>query len=265
MVFKTMLYPSFSNPWWLAVRFAFSVVFGLKRSFRQDSIYFISKLRPPLQILGADCIPTSGPVLITMNHYYRPGFRAWWLALGINSLVPADISWIMAAAWTFPNQFLGELRTTITQNVFRRIAYVYSLTTMPPMPPRPHETLARALAVRKVLDLIRSQSRAGFPPIIGLAPEGGDNLSGTLAMPASGVGRFIYHLDRSGLIIHPVGAYEQDGVFIVHFGQPYHLSISDGLSPDQRDTHVRTVVMQRIAFLLPDRLRGEFDQSEITG
>jgi hypothetical protein len=253
-----MIYPTYSNPPLLVFRFAYSVILGLKRSFHKDSQYFVSKIQPPIQVLGSEFIPKFGPALITMNHYYRAGFRAWWLALGINSIITGEIHWIMAAAWTYPNQFLGEIRSKITQTLFRRIANVYSITTMPPMPPRPEETMARAIAVRQVLGFIRKSSQSGRPPIIGIAPEGGDNLGGTLAMPAAGVGRFIYHLNHTGLIIHPVGAFEQDGKYTIHFGDPYQLSIPADLTADERDQRVRAIVMQRIARLLPGYLRGEF-------
>lgn len=254
-----MVYPRYSNPPLLVFRFVYSVILGLKRSFHKDAQYFVSKIKPPLQILGSEYIPKTGPVLITMNHYYRPGFRAWWLALGISSIVPDEIHWIMAAAWTYPDKFLGEWRSKITQTLFKRIANLYSITTMPPMPPRPEETLARALAVRRVLEFIRKSSQAGRPPIIGIAPEGGDNLKGTLAMPAAGVGRFIYHLNQAGLLIHPVGDYELDGKFIINFGEPYQLTIPSDLTADQRDQQARTIIMENIALLLPEPLRGEFE------
>jgi len=47
------------------------------------------------------------------------------------------------------------------------------------MPPRPRDVEARAASIRAVLDYAKQTKE----PIIGLAPEGGDQVGGQLTMP----------------------------------------------------------------------------------
>ena len=138
--------------------------------------------------------------------------------------------------------------------VLHRIARVYGFTAMPPLPPRPKDVAERAASVRAALDFAKRTER----PVIGLAPEGGDSADGTLAHPASGAGRFGLLLAASGLPFHPVGAYEQNGAFCLHFGPPYALTVPPGLKPEEKDRAAANIIMQNIARLLPEDLRGEF-------
>jgi hypothetical protein len=99
-------------------------------------------------------------------------------------VVPQDVHWVMTAGWTFPGQRRGRLLKPLTYWLFRRVAKVYGFTTMPPMPPNPKESLARARAVRQVLEYAERANR----PIIGLSPEGRDFPTGQLGTPPPGVG-----------------------------------------------------------------------------
>jgi hypothetical protein len=65
-------------------------------------------------------------------------------------------------------------------------------------------------------------------------------------------------LSRAGLKFFPVGAYEVDGAFHVHFGAAYELNIPPELSPDEKDDQASRIIMENIARLLPVHLRGEF-------
>ena len=124
------------------------------------------------------------------------------------------------------------------------------------MPPRPKDVEARASSVRAVLEYVRHASN----PVLGLAPEGHDpeGPGGVLARPASGLGRFGLLLSNAGLEFIPVGAYEADGVFTVHFGEVYELHVSRDLSADEKDAQASQIIMKNIAQLLPNHLRGEF-------
>jgi hypothetical protein len=95
-------------------------------------------------------------------------------------------------------------------------------------------------------------------PVLGLAPEGGDSADGKLAHPASGLGRFGLLLSNAGLKFIPVGAYEADGVFTIHFGEAYELLVPRALSADEKDAEASQIIMKHIAQLLPIDLRGEF-------
>jgi len=61
---------------------------GRPRSFRADARTCIAGLQPPLQVEGREYIPACGPCLLTVNHYTRPGLRAWWLALAVSAALP---------------------------------------------------------------------------------------------------------------------------------------------------------------------------------
>ena len=105
-------------------------------------------LKPPLRLLDAENIPTAGPCLITFNHYYRPGFDAWWMALAIAATAPVDVHFIMTSELTYPGKWYAPLGKSLSRALLRRLSKVYGFTSMPPMPPRPEDVQARARSVR---------------------------------------------------------------------------------------------------------------------
>ncbi len=248
--------PEYPTPWPMIFRIISSVFFRQNLSFYKEAQEAVSRVSPPVKILHKENIPSSGPSLLTVNHYYRPGFGAWWIAMSIAASLPVESHWMMASAWTYPNRLLGKQREAITHWAFIRVARILGLTSMPPMPPRPEDIVARAEAVRQVLTYTRRHPQA----IVGMAPEGGDSPGGILAMPASGVGRFIFHMAQQGLRIIPVGAYEEGDQFILHFGEAYELHVLETVSRADRDSFVCEIVMRKIAGLLPERLRGGFGE-----
>jgi 1-acyl-sn-glycerol-3-phosphate acyltransferase len=248
------LAPEYRLPRSKVFRLVASVLLGRKRSFRRDAREVVAGMKPPLQVFGHENIPEKGPCLLTFNHYFRPGFGVWWVALGISSLVPEEIHWVMTGAWTYPPGWRDRLVTPATKWAFTRLARTYQFTIMPPMPPRSHEVADRARSVREVLAYARQEPM----PLVSLAPEGGDQPGGLLNMPPSGAGRFILHLADLGLKIAPVGAYEANGALCLRFGPSYRLSVSTGFSADERDREASRIVMSRIAQVLPVELRGAF-------
>ena len=223
---------------------------GQRRSFRADAMRCASALRPPLKIYGAENIPVCGPCLVTTNHYSRPGFRAWWLALAVSAAVPAEVHWLITSAWTYPDRLRGATITPASRWVLKRLAQVYGFTTMPPMPPEPADVLKRVEAVRRVLQVASQSER----PLIGMAPEGGDfGVEGRLAEPPPGAGRFIFHLCELGLEICPVGIFEEAECLCLRFGPRYRLEALPGLPAFARDRCASQEVMQRIADLIPVR------------
>lgn len=214
----------------------------------------MERLVPPLRVLHAENTPSSGPCLITFNHYYRPGFDAWWLALGLAATVPEDIHFVMTGELTFPGKWYAPLGRLGSRLLLWRLSKVYGFTTMPPMPPRPKDVLARARSVRQTLHYARLHPQA----LLALAPEGGDQPGGVLSWPAVGAGRFLLLLADTGCRILPVGAYEQDGELVLHFGISYELDIPRNLPAEAKDHLAADIIMRHIADLLPDRLRGPF-------
>jgi hypothetical protein len=254
--------PRYPLPWRTVASIAWDALLvrdGVpRRSFRADACAFVARLRPPLHVYGAEHVPQRGPVLLTINHFARPGFQAYWLALAVSATVPVDVYWSMTAAWTYPDWLRAHTLTPATRWFFRRLARLYAFTTVPPMPPHPRDTVARAAAVRRVLAYARHTPR----PVVALAPEGADASGGRLAVPPSGVGRFALHLAARGLIVAPVGGYEREGVFCLRFGPPYALAVPAGLSAAARDARASRIVMRHIAALLPVELRGAYAEPE---
>jgi hypothetical protein len=249
-----MNFPRYAYPMNFLIGFVRDVLIHRQRSFHGDAQTCIAALEPPLRILGAEHIPLTGPCLLTINHYHRPGFAAQWLALGISAVVPAEIHWIMTAEWTAPGKWYGLVKRLASRCLLGRLARTYGFTSMPPMPPRPRDVEARARAVRAVLAFVKTASN----PIIGLAPEGGDQPGGRLSQPAPGSGRFALRLAGLGLSPVPVGAYEQDGALCLHFGPSYEFNLPAGISAAEKERQAATIMMENIACLLPQHLRGQF-------
>jgi hypothetical protein len=249
-----MSFPHYSYPSHLALNFIANVLFGGHRSFHRDGQLCIERLEPSLRLYGGENIPQSGPCLITFNHYYRPGFNAWWMALGIAALVPVEMHWVMTGELTFPGMWYAPLGMAGSRWLLKRISHIYGHTTMPPMPPRLRDVEPRARSVRETLKFARQNPQA----ILGLAPEGGDQPGGLLNWPASGAGRFVLLLAEQGFPVLPVGAFEENGEFCLRFGAAYRLQVPRHLNPDKKDRAVAQTFMSAIAAQLPARLRGDF-------
>lgn len=220
------------------------------RSFRDDSRHLIDRLSPSLHVEGALPDFAQGSWLIVVNHYSRPGFRAWWIPMAISATLPREVGWVTTSTLTFPDRLRASTITPASRWFLRHVAGLYGFVAMPPMPPRPLEVEQRAQAVRKVLRL------AGKPrALLGLAPEGGDRPGGVLSPPPPGSGRFIWHLARLGLRILPVGAYEAEGRFCLRFGAPFDLPSSLSAPVEESASHL---VMSAIAACLPAHLRGSY-------
>jgi hypothetical protein len=249
-------YPHYSYPLHLLPGLAAGLLFGARRSFRQDACACIQRLQPPLRVWGAENIPACGPCLLTGNHYSRPGFNSWWNTFALASAVPVEMHWVTTTELTFPGRWYAFLASPSSRWLLRRLAGMYGFTGMPPMPPREKDVLARARAVRRVLD----HARRNPGSMLAISPEGGDSPDGVLAWPPTGVGRFLLLLSGSGFPILPVGCWEEEGALCLRFGPAYRLQIPPRLGVDERDHRAAAVVMQAIARLLPLHLRGEFHQ-----
>ena len=252
----------------LLLRIAVSALLNKPRSFQRDALNLIDRLQPPLQVYGREHIPDNKDFILTINHYTRPGFGAWWLALAVSAVMEHEIHWMMTGAWTFPDKWYAALLQPLSQRLFSRLAEIYGFTTTPPMPPNPSEVQSRSESVRRVMKAARQSTK----PVIGLSPEGRDFPGGVLGQPPNGVGRFIYQLHKPHYAILPVGVYEEDGALCVHFGKPYRLgdphSHATGeidpitfrlITQRQIDLLLSRTVMRHIAVLLPKRLHGAFD------
>jgi hypothetical protein len=185
--------------------------------------------------------------LITVNHYSAPDFQAWWFAIIISAVIPADIHWVVTAGWTNSGWLTG-----FTHWLFPIGARLLGFTSMPAMPPDPAEAVKRAIAVRQVLRHARHSSC----PVIGMAPEGGDQPGGVLGKLPPGAGRFMYLISQSCPHVIPVGVWKEQGCINMKFGSPYQLYVPPNLSAHDLDQLVGGLVMHHVAELLPGKLRG---------
>jgi hypothetical protein len=249
-----MDHPHYSYPKNLAPALLANVLIGGRRSFRRDGLACVAHITPPLRILGSQNIPQVGPCLITFNHYFRPGFNAWWMALALSSVVPVDIHYAMTGELTFPGKWYAPLGKAGSRWLLDRFSKLYGFTAMPPMPPRPQDVRARARSVRRMLAFARSHPQA----VLGLAPEGGDQPGGLVTMPPAGAGRFVILLAELGFPVLPLGCFEEAGEFCLNFGSPYRLSYPSALSPAEKDRLIAHTVMSAISAQLPSRLCGDF-------
>ena len=252
-----MAAPKYSYPPGLFAAFVRDLLLLRKRDFHHDAQACIANIHPSPTVIGPENIPQSGPCVITVNHYHRPGFGMQWIPLAVSALVPGNMYWVITNEFTYPGKWYEPAGTLGSQFLLKRIAYIYNFFSMPPMPPREKDVEARAASVRAVLEYVMCAGEP--PPILGIAPEGYDaSEAGILTRPFKGAGRFGLLLSKTGLRFIPVGAYEADGYFYIHFGESYGLRVPRGLSADEKDWHASQIMMDNIARLLPARLRGEF-------
>lgn len=231
---------------------AWALLRGGKRSLRVDALRCTRRL--PVKVMGREHIPQSGPGVVLLNHYYRPGFSAAWITLAVSAVVPQELVWVMTAAWTEANSTWTRFQSAASVPLFPRLARVYGLISMPPMPPRQHESAARARAVRQIL----ATARRNPAPLLAIAPEGQDPPGGVLMRPPPGVGRMLARLAQSGCLFYPLGIYEQDGEVVTNFGPGFQLCLQEGLRPDVIDRLAADKVMNAIAEQLPLGLRGAY-------
>ena len=242
--------PKYQLPSGVVAGLAFTTLCGRARSFRDDAIRCARRLEPPLRVYGREHIPVAGPLVITVNHYSRPGFGAWWIALAVAAAVPLEVHWVITGELLY----LGRWLSPLSRWALARIARSYGFTSMPPMPPRPAEAEERARAVRQVLAFMKGDRKA----VLGLAPEGMDHHGGRLATPSPGVGRFGLLLEGLGCAFLPVGAYEAEGALCLRFGPAYRLHLPAEVSASEKDRAAARMLMSKIAAQLPPALRGEF-------
>jgi hypothetical protein len=251
-----VMFPRYSFPPRTVTGLLRDLTLARRRSFREDALACIGRLRPSLRVFGDENIPQTRSCVVTFNHYYRPDFNAIWMAIAIAATVRVEMHFVMTGELTYPGKWYAPLGKILSKIVLQRAARVYGFTTMPPMPPRPKDVEARAESVRGVLEIARRKNNV----IIGLAPEGSDQPAGRLTMPVPGAGRFALLLSVAGLRFVPVGVFEADGAFCLRFGEAYELTVPRGLSADAKDEQAARIVMKNIARLLPMSLRGEFAQ-----
>jgi hypothetical protein len=229
-----------------------AVTLRRKLSFHKIAVSCTNLLDPPLKVYGRENIPGHDGTVLTINHYTRAGFQAWWVALAASSVISGEVHWVQSNAWRMTG--LQRPLSGVTRWLFPQVAHVLDFTAMPPIPPDPWEVEQRAQAVREVLYVVRNNPQT----LVGLAPEGSDEEQNHLKMPPPGAGRFMLLLSNLGLTFLPAGFFEDNGAPCICFGRPYRLHVPEGLKTDERDLQAATIVMSAIAAQLPGELQGSF-------
>jgi len=230
----------------------FSFILGRKRDIHADSRILIEHRESKPEIRHMELIPKSDPFLVTLNHYSRPGFFILWAAVAISAALPRPTIWLMTGAWTNRTGGIDQVRTWLTRIIFERLAKMYGLVTMPPMPSAPGDSAERALSIRRLLQRIRADKDA----IVCIAPEGMDFPEGELGVPHPGTGKLLLQIANKTHRVLPVGVFEDDGRLVIRFGNPYELHIKEGQV--DLDLAVADQVMRKIAELLPEGMRGVY-------
>jgi hypothetical protein len=249
-----MDHPKYSYPPGRFLRGAWDLLLLRPRDLQQDAKACIGHLSTELRVLGMENIPHQGGCVLTINHYHRPGFGAQWIALAVTALVPLRMRWVVTGELMCEGKWYRAVGSRASRIFLKRLAFLYGLITMPPMPPRPSDVAARAASVRAILTYVRQAN----DPVLGISPEGYNPPNGVLSRPATGFGRFGLLLSQAGMRFIPVGGYEEEGIFHIHFGSPYELCILGAVPEHEKDDQATQIVMKNIARLLPSHLRGEF-------
>jgi len=91
-----------------------------------------------------------------------------------------------------------------------------------------------------------------------MMPEGDEGTASGLNEAMPGSSRALYALSSRGLPLLPAAVWEEDGRLHAHFGEPLPKSQLLITNANELDACVRTLMMRRIAALLPPMLRGKY-------
>ena len=246
-------------PRWQALALALDLlILGRRRSFAAEGEQALRALPLQPQVTGLDRLPTSGPLVLVMNHYERPGLWAFWSTLLTSQAVrqrrgrQAEVHWLITAETRGTRYGPLPVPGALIRWVIGRVAQGYGLITLPAAP---EATVARATALRSALRALRSDDERSH--IVGLLPEGTGGPVLREALP--GTGELLLLAARAGAAIVPVGVAERpenNWALTATLGAPLDLTLPQEITRARRDQWARTVVMQSIARLLPRDVQG---------
>lgn len=250
--------PYYHVPRRQVIELGLDIMWGRRRLLANDGQHLIACMRRPPRVEGAEHIPLRGTFCLAANHYQRWGLWIGWeggimaaqvaarradhhdlhlLVIGESRVGP-----LLGRSWAVPG----------TAWIYRRVAALWGMVAMPVAPEAARE---RARALRRLLALaLPRNGDAGDP--IGLFPEGEQGNAGGLREALPGMGIFFSLLGRRGVPVLPAVMFEDEQGLVVRFGEPLLVRATErGATTDHT---LATTVMQRIAALLPEDLRGVY-------
>jgi len=209
----------------------------------------------PRRVEGLEKVPSEGSFVLLMNHFDRPGLHPYHCAMMVSCFLKRRRPQAPEVRWTFTSELHGRrigpfpIPLPLIRWTFRRIARVYDLVVMPR---REELVMGRAAALRALLRALE-----GAP--IGITPEARG--SGRLVEPPRGSGLFLLALARRGVPFLPVAVWEEGDTLCFRFGEPFHLSLPEGLPRQEADRVARELAMTAIGVLLPPDWWGDYAQA----
>lgn len=220
---------------------------------------FLRASENPPRIENGENIPADTPFVLVFNHYESTRVAAWWAPLFASYVIaarrthaPREPRFVMAEEWWYAGGWGRAVKQPLTRWFFRRAARVYGMVLVPPILEGFINRGEGTAGVRAALSLTRGDN----PQTVGIAPEGRTGPGGALCEPPPGAGLFLLLLTHDTVPCLPMGVYEQDGVLTLKFGAPFQLAAPRRRARDERDRAAAARVMQELARLLPESLRG---------
>ena len=250
--------PRYRMPNPVLMRLGLAMVFSERLSLTQDALAMERVLRPSSGVAGLEHVPASGPFVLAPNHWMRPGlwigFPGAMLCAALSRVRPDDppLHFVVTEA---DRLRLGPWRprNPLTVWAYRQVALVYDMVRMPD---DPHDTAARAVAVRETLRLVLPPPQGQGKPVC-IFPEGTAARAGALSDALPGVGSLCLRLARAGVPILPTAIWETyDGVLRALVGPPLDLSGPPGRA--EADAWARQRLMRAVAARLPPAYRGRW-------
>ena len=243
-----VLLPPYRFPAWFFVRWLWTVlVLRRRRHPGRDALEMLAGVRPRPRVEGIERVPATGPCVLVMNHYERPGLRVWWGVALMNAAVwqhrgDPPMRWLMTDRF---EGFRAGIRwpDAIMAWLLGRVAWAYGHL---PVAKPDVDAAPRALVLREARRVLRDGG------VVGVTPEAASGSGPQLATAWPGSGAALAWLSSGSVPIVPVAFFEDDDARLVaRVGEPFTLGRTG-------DDDGAEAVMGAIAALLPPELRGRY-------
>lgn len=222
---------------------------GAVRSLARDAR---SALRayPTPRLSGLEHVPGEGPFVLVANHYSRDGLGIWWTTLALSQAV--------ATRSTRPQRWMAIDRL----EEFRVLGGLpvpsfLSALALRIIGARYRMLLVSRTEVQSRMPMLREARRALHQDgeVVALYPEGIRSFSGgVLAEAFDSSGHVLAWLSDGKVPVLPAAVHDDEaGAIHVRFGEPMVLD-----RRELRGTDATTLVMRRVAALLPEDLHGAY-------